>query len=355
MLRGQGAGNHTLPAMYPSLSNNMAAPQGSASLPRALSDATHEMLIRAGNRAHIEIFARLTKASAELETVKSEYTFLFQKHTTSSPFVVYRQVYKDIVAALPEAVNGARGYLNPGPSLPFPRKEDHPGVKFWTRSEYDAVIARARATTTKPSVPKRGRIKVTDEPSDKPELIEDEYGNPVSTSTAASIRECMRQHWQTLHNKGRLPPNFSAADSEVLHWFRNQMYREFPNLMLCDFHWKLDRLWKDTFSGWRPANTRTAAPMDADVSSDPEDAIDAAIDPNADQSTSGLGKRKQPAATAKPQAERLKRSKKSGKEPNAPSAPSSSRGDVVYFIYVSGAVAEFMIYTIQMILAPSGK
>ncbi len=290
MLRGQGAGNHTLPAMYPSLSNNMAAPQGSASLPRALSDATHEMLIRAGNRAHIEIFARLTKASAELETVKSDTPSCFKSTLRAQlliPFVgVYRQVYKDIVAALPEAVNGARGYLNPGPSLPFPRKEDHPGVKFWTRSEYDAVIARARATTTKPSVPKRGRIKVTDEPSDKPELIEDEYRNPVSTSTAASIRECMRQHWQTLHNKGRLPPNFSAADSEVLHWFRNQMYREFPNLMLCDFHWKLDRLWKDTFSGWRPANTRTAAPMDADVSSDPEDAIDAAIDPNADQSTS---------------------------------------------------------------------
>ncbi len=200
------------------------------------------------------------------------------------------------------------------------------------------MIARARATsTTKTGNSKRGRTKVTDEPKDKPELIEDENGNPVSTSTAAIIRERMRQHWQTLHNKGRLPPNFSAADSEVLAWFRNQMYREFPFLMLCEYNWKLDRLWKETFPGWRPSNIRAAQAEPtvepADATSDVEEVPTSETTPtivindsvlNSNQtSTNGIKRKQPPVSAGKPQADRLKRSKKAAKETDGNTGKSS--------------------------------
>ncbi len=157
----------------------------------------------------------------------------------------------DILLALPQLSSITRRVLNPGPEIPLPTRMNYPLVTCWTKAEYDS--RKTQPTTGLETKTKRGKTKASDDPAPN-EFIEDQNGVLISTSVSAAVKEKMRQLWQHLFNIGRLPPNFGATDSETLAWFRNEMYRAFPFLLFCAYHWKLDKLWKDTFSGWKPAS-----------------------------------------------------------------------------------------------------
>ncbi len=195
-----------------------------------------------------------------------------------------------------------RGVLNPGPTIPQLDRSLFPKVVYWTKAEHE------RRTKTKPStgqetesVKRRGKNKASDEPTPG-EFIEGQNGELISASVSAAVKEKMRQLWQHLYNIKRLPANFGSLDSETMTWFRNEMYREFPFLMLCEYHWKIDKLFKDSFPGWKPAEF-------VELDEAEEDSAEGEVE---GEGTEGAAKRKGP-PKGKHMAERpkAKRQKKS--------------------------------------------
>ncbi len=104
---------------------------------------------------------------------------MYQVWRSHSESLACRQTYNDIINVLPQVVTLTQGHLNPGINPPLPKKEDHPLIKNWTKSEHDKSVARDRATSTSNSAPQRGKQKASDDPSDKTDFLENEFGEPV--------------------------------------------------------------------------------------------------------------------------------------------------------------------------------
>ena len=120
-----------------------------------------------------------------------------------------------------------------------PRKsrEECPQVKYWFRTDWATVQtkkgnARAVKEAKEPedlSLPHKGLAYITDI-----------NGVGVTGYRAKDMRETSRALWVSLNKADRLPLTWGDIDSHARAFYRTEMYGTYPDLMLCEAHWKLD-------------------------------------------------------------------------------------------------------------------
>ena len=87
--------------------------------------------------------------------------------------------------------------------------------------------------------------------------MEDISGNIILPSKQRIVVQDAKAWWQVKYNKGIHLTVLSAVDWDTRKAFHNDMEAAHPWLCYCADHWKVDQIWRDVFSKWKPAQTPT--------------------------------------------------------------------------------------------------
>jgi hypothetical protein len=135
---------------------------------------------------------------------------------------------------------------------------DYPHIKFWTRKEWDAEKENDGSMQVNQVAPCRGKTRMANGENVALKFVEDQHGNAVDGIRVGKIRELARTVWTHLRDLGQAPPTWKQGSHLVHSYYRSQMYTIFPELRLCDSHWKVDQIAIFSYSGWyRTHGTRT--------------------------------------------------------------------------------------------------
>ncbi|KAF8809320.1 hypothetical protein BYT27DRAFT_7210288 [Phlegmacium glaucopus] len=112
-------------------------------------------------------------------------------------------------------------------------REDHPDIKFWTKSDW--VASKDIAVSSDHSgAAAHGRSHAARGENISMNFIEDINGS---------------SGWRWIRG-GVAPPTWSKVPHTVVMNVRQQLYDQFPELAYCDGHWKLDKICTDNYSQW---------------------------------------------------------------------------------------------------------
>jgi hypothetical protein len=137
-------------------------------------------------------------------------------------------------------------------------RHDYPHVKFWTRKEWEAEKENDGSMQVNQAAPCRGKTRMANGENVALKFVEDQHGNSVDGIRVGKIREFARTVWTHLRDFGQAPPTWKQGSHLVQTYYRSQMYTNFPELRLCDSHWKVDQIATSSYSGWyRTHGTRT--------------------------------------------------------------------------------------------------
>ena len=137
----------------------------------------------------------------------------------------------------------------------MPKRIIYPRIRFWYPSDYREYLKTDEAITEAAKVAAESMSLAP--PNTRTSYIEDATGAIVSRETAKTIREHMRRIWVSLEQKDSLPKRFCDLTTEALEFYRTNMYADFPYMKLCEGHWKVDKLWRENFSSYKPLKDRS--------------------------------------------------------------------------------------------------
>ncbi|KAJ7240823.1 hypothetical protein B0H12DRAFT_1134162 [Mycena haematopus] len=113
-------------------------------------------------------------------------------------------------------------------------------------------------------------------------FVQDKDGHTVSGKRVKTMRNEARKVWKYLNRLGKLPEQWSSADSEVRGYYASEMRRLFPELQLCELDYKSHRIATIIYSAWSKKYVKPGIKMedikaeDADDTDDDDDEIKAA-------------------------------------------------------------------------------
>ncbi|TFK58986.1 hypothetical protein BDN72DRAFT_652184 [Pluteus cervinus] len=129
--------------------------------------------------------------------------------------------------------------------------DDYKHIKPWFRSEYkpDDGITDGTATT----LPRRGRPakdQDQDAPSNQHVYIQTPEGVTLSQNRLGAMSDAAYAIWNLFRTQGVAPEKWKEIDAVSARFYRNSMYRDFPELRLANSSWKLDLWTSKRYSGW---------------------------------------------------------------------------------------------------------
>ncbi|SJL17288.1 uncharacterized protein ARMOST_20835 [Armillaria ostoyae] len=87
--------------------------------------------------------------------------------------------------------------------------------------------------------------------------VEDKDGVPVSKAYTSVIQQQAYAIWTDWAKQGDAPPNWGSVSAAGKHKFKKVMLKEFPELRLCAFNWKLDKLATLYYPSWIQSKCET--------------------------------------------------------------------------------------------------
>jgi hypothetical protein len=93
--------------------------------------------------------------------------------------------------------------------------------------------------------------------------FDDKDGRPHSAAWNDALSERVRDCWATLADLHLAPAKWGERNNIIFDWLKQQVYPDFPDVMLCELDWKL-RYWCQThYSSWRDDHIGKAAEVKA--------------------------------------------------------------------------------------------
>jgi hypothetical protein len=130
------------------------------------------------------------------------------------------------------------------------KREDYPGIRFWTRSEWMKYLKNSGDSTSFGTENVRGRTLVSQGINKTARYMEDTGGNPVDGYKLKDMLTHMRSIWSSLLSRNRAPTTWGKAEMEVLQHFRREMRVKFSEFSLCENDWKADYLATTHYPSW---------------------------------------------------------------------------------------------------------
>ncbi|KAF8219207.1 hypothetical protein L208DRAFT_1072003, partial [Tricholoma matsutake] len=81
-------------------------------------------------------------------------------------------------------------------------------------------------------------------------FIEDENGTIIDGFRAMVMHRFARKLWVGLNSIGKAPKTWGKVDAVVAAQYQNEMEWKFPELHLCDNHWKSDFIATLNYPSW---------------------------------------------------------------------------------------------------------
>ncbi|KAJ3001200.1 hypothetical protein NUW54_g6583 [Trametes sanguinea] len=228
----------------------------SASSADTIRLASHESLLQN------ELYRSLLSKNHELNE-----TILVLNHTMGELQGRYneqRTIYESLIERWTPIINGggnsAERHSSSDIVTKAPHAQDHPLCKFWMRDQWTPYS--------------QGGDLYHQRNADNKVLkyLEDRDGNVITKVRVAEMAELQRSLWEKYRKEGRMPLKWSQADREVIVDHRTEMYQNFPELSLCDSHWKLKQFASQNYPSWiRKYRPGDAGGSDASQLSECED------------------------------------------------------------------------------------
>ena len=127
-----------------------------------------------------------------------------------------------------------------------PTQEDYPGVRYWNQKPWQAV--------------RRGLSENDTASPIFSSFMEDEYGQSISAGIKSAVFDDVKSFWVDMHDSIGSPKSFSKTGLMTKEKFRNHMEGKYPWLRLCEAHWKVNQLWINYFTMWKPNPSPKTSP-----------------------------------------------------------------------------------------------
>ncbi|KAF8463583.1 hypothetical protein JB92DRAFT_2838875 [Gautieria morchelliformis] len=115
--------------------------------------------------------------------------------------------------------------VNSPNSPDMPNELDYPHAAYWTREEWDSF---------------RDDQKISGLHTTNSRLIRLKDLSLPNHSLAYITNETARRLFASLHEAGYAPKTWSRAPFDAVEYFQANMYKHYPDLRLCEGHWKLN-------------------------------------------------------------------------------------------------------------------
>jgi hypothetical protein len=162
-----------------------------------------------------------------------------------------------------------------------PSRDNYPSVPFWTRQEWESFKNEDRHTGLHTEERRHGKVKDKSQPSRCLAYITDAAGIGVDGYKGASIRATTRQVWAYIAKQGQAPMTWSQAHISAVQYYRQEMYRDHPDLRLCEGDWKVDLLAVQNYPAWCRTRTKLVAGMKAEPLGSSDDELMDSVPENA--------------------------------------------------------------------------
>ncbi|KAF8058215.1 hypothetical protein FPV67DRAFT_1676467 [Lyophyllum atratum] len=211
-----------------------------------LTNATHTQLIGSGNAAYIQLYEAFSQSKEECTRLKTESTILRDEVTH------LRQLASALATAgasssHPSNIPVEKQHTKRAASMTLrlstpklPRHKDRdvvPEVPWYAEDEWVEYIEKQR---------KRGKGY------DKLGFLVDEDGEVVSKSRLKEMSKAVKMLWNQLraNNPPMHPPTWAKKTTKAKEYVFYHMLTDFPEFLLGDGHWKLERFATIRYPDW---------------------------------------------------------------------------------------------------------
>jgi hypothetical protein len=130
-------------------------------------------------------------------------------------------------------------------------------VPFWTRSQWDNRLDKNISSPNEEDT----TSKDDSLPCKSLAFVTTHEGIPITNAQGKAIRKTERHIWAELARQGCDPLSWAKAPITTIQYYRTTMYKNHPELRLCDNHWKVDLLAISDYPSWHrnPKNSSITA------------------------------------------------------------------------------------------------
>jgi len=121
-----------------------------------------------------------------------------------------------------------------GPRPKALNSEDYPKVQFWTLVSWRQLLADKKGVTNSENVGNH--------------YLENDDGQPLDKSQIEKIHAEAYSLWHFVRDAHHLPLTWGVAAADVSDFYRVEMVRRCPELLLCEDDWKANYLATQLFS-----------------------------------------------------------------------------------------------------------
>lgn len=125
-------------------------------------------------------------------------------------------------------------------------QKTYPKVKFWSKGLWTA----SQSKQTVVSQGTRGGARCAEGINVQCRYIEDENGEPVDGHRAKVIRDYAARIFAELLSKDMAPQTWGQATLDARQMYEQSMAKAFPEMRLCEAHWKAHHLATSIYPSW---------------------------------------------------------------------------------------------------------
>jgi hypothetical protein len=210
--------------------------------------------------------------SNNLETGKLLIFFFCQSRQAYS-ILAKSGKYADLNSSAATSATGpalsfkSEGLSIPPSTHPAADREKYPLVKYWYRHEWNAAEVNQAAR-----IGAQGKTRVALGENVSLKFIEDETGVVIDGFRVTAIRRFARELWAGLNSIGKAPKTWGKVDAAVAAQYRNEMEQKYPELRLCDNHWKADLIATLGYPSWSNSHLEKEEHLKRSSANPPPDA-----------------------------------------------------------------------------------
>ncbi|KAG6913857.1 hypothetical protein DXG01_003830 [Tephrocybe rancida] len=194
--------------------------------------ASHDALIASGNNTYTQLWLKSIAIEAEKQGLQSAYDLLLERldsggHTGQSRIPRH------------DPTRHPRVLL-----------DDCLRMTVWTPTDWQNHARNKKSDVTgyhQTNVPKKKDPKAV---RDSLAYIQNKDGDPINELQASELCHHARSVWEYLHTEGMAPDTWKQCSEPALNYYLDEMYKFYPDLLLCDGDWKAERLVTDNYTGW---------------------------------------------------------------------------------------------------------
>ncbi|KAJ7714321.1 hypothetical protein B0H16DRAFT_1899142, partial [Mycena metata] len=170
----------------------------------------------------------------ELQRLRTENLMLrAQNETLQSNF-------NSLLSSLSKATSSSTTTLSSAlPPVVTLQQADFPRSTYWQKKTFTDKITHDAGRNSRSKITKNSLLFITNE-----------KGATPTPETLEDIRKFSYSLFFECEQEGILPPTWTQAGHGFIHRFRATLEEVFPDLRLCDGHWKVDRLGSKVYAAW---------------------------------------------------------------------------------------------------------